>query len=123
MQQVTKYLKRMWGGGERDALRVLVEEFAQKFEYGEIAVNPANLAAGAAAQTAVALPSGSIGANGDLIFVQPPADLEAGLVPMGAVISGGNIQVRLYNPTAAGIDGASKTWTYLIEKPGKLSVL
>lgn len=121
MIQATVSVVRRWGTSAREFMKALFDA-VNAHKYGEVAVNPANLGAGAAAETQVALPAGTAAA-GDLVFVQPPFDLEAGLVCLGARISAADtLQIRLYNPTAAAIDGAQKTWTYYVVTPSKLVV-
>lgn len=75
-------------------------------------VNPASLAAGAVANTAITI-AGIL--STDLVVAIPPVDLEAGLVPQGVNVSAADtLQVRLYNPTAGAVDGAAKTWQFLV---------
>jgi len=45
------------------------------------------------------------------------SDLEAGLVPVAAYVPAANtLRIRLYNPTAAAIDGVSRTWAWFAFK-------
>ena len=49
----------------------------------------------------------------DLVEAIPPADLEAGVVPILCRVSAANtVILRLHNPTAGTVNGASKTWTF-----------
>lgn len=122
MIQPVKQVVRTWGTSALEAAKAFFDGF-NAVKFGEVNINPAALAAGATAETAVALPAGTAAA-GDLVFVQPPQALEAGLVPIGARISAADtLSVRLYNPTAAALDGAALTWTYLIVTPPRLAVV
>ena len=81
---------------------------------GTVSVDPASLAAGAKASTTAAV-TGIDPTTCFLVQFTPPAALETGLVPIAARISATDtIQVDLYNPTAGAIDGASRSWEYLI---------
>jgi hypothetical protein len=83
-------------------------------KFASVSVDPASLAAGAAANTDVALPAGTAPV-GSRVFVEAPATLEAGLVLLSASIPAADtLRLRLYNPTAAAIDGAARTWHALI---------
>lgn len=79
---------------------------------GTVAVDPASIAAGASAETAVTITGV---AAGDIVILEPPASLESGLVAdgVGRVSAADTVQVRLTNASAAAIDGASLTWRYL----------
>lgn len=111
IQAVRKILRKF--AFDPDPQKALVEEL-NKIKYGEVAVNPANVGAGAVLNVDVALPAGTA-AVGDLVFVAPPIALEAGLVAQAASIPvADTLRIRLYNPTAGGIDGANLTWTYLL---------
>lgn len=95
----------------------LTQQVAAGIRYGEVVVDPGNLNAGAEIEVQVALPAGEAPKGNELVFVQPPADgsLEAGLVPLGARISGADtLRIKLRNVSAGAIDGAAKTWTYLV---------
>lgn len=79
---------------------------------GSVAVDPASIAATTCTETSVTV-SGA--AAGDIIVMNPPASLEAGLCFSGAGVSAANtVQVRLCNVTGSGVDGASRTWTYTL---------
>jgi hypothetical protein len=81
---------------------------------GTVAIDPASLGAGAKASSTATV----VGLDPTTCFLvqfTPPAALETGLVPIAARVSATDtIQVDLYNPTAAPIDGASRSWEYLI---------
>lgn len=75
-------------------------------------VNPASINGGALGTTAVTV-AGVVA--GDMIVMEPPAALEAGLVPISAIVTGANtVTVTLYNPTGAPVDGAARDWTFLV---------
>lgn len=78
---------------------------------GTVAIDPPSIAS-ATRGTATAAIAGV--APGDLVLLEPPATLEAGLLYVGhTVTAAGTVTVMLYNPTAAAVDGASRTWRYL----------
>lgn len=79
--------------------------------FGTVTVDAGSVGAGAV--LAVSVTMASVGA-GDMVVLFPPTTLEAGLVVQGAVVgAAGSATVRIYNSTAAPIDPASATWTYL----------
>jgi len=79
---------------------------------GTVAVNPAVIAANTQAETAVTITGA---ATGDVVIMNPPASLEAGLVYSHARVSAADtVRVGLGNITGSPVDGASLTWTYLI---------
>lgn len=82
-----------------------------KILIGTVVVDPAEIAAGAKGTTAVTV-TGVVA--GDIVTVNPPAALEAGLIPAGAYVSGPDeVTIVLFNPTGAPVDGASRTWGYM----------
>ena len=79
---------------------------------GTVAVDPAEIAANTRAETQVTITGA---ATGDIVIMNPPAALEAGLVFSHARVSAANtVQVGLGNITGSPIDGASLTWSYAI---------
>jgi hypothetical protein len=79
-------------------------------------VDPASVAAGAAANTDVTV---SAARTGDFVIARPPVALAAGLIVTSAdVVTDGTIRVRVYNPTAGAIDIASGQWSFLLIKEG-----
>jgi len=81
-----------------------------KIRQGIVSVDPPSIAAGASANVDVTVPYLSVG---DKVIVECADDLEAGLVPQAAwVPSTGTLRIRLYNPTAAAIDGAARSWLW-----------
>lgn len=122
MIQPTKQVVRTWGMSTVELTQGLFDA-TNSFRFGEVSINPPAIAAGTAAEVAVVLPAGTAQA-GALVLVQPPAALEVGLVPVGARISiADTLSVKLYNPTAAAIDGAALTWTYLIITLARLTLV
>lgn len=112
MIKATLKVLRKWAF-DPDPLKALVEEL-NKIKYGEVAVNPASIAAGAEGDTVVALPAGTAAA-GNVLLMQPPATLEAGLYLRRAWVSATDqITLTLRNETAGAIDGANLTWTYVL---------
>lgn len=60
---------------------------------------------------------------GDYLAMQPPSNLEAGLVPIAAwVTEAGKAKVRIYNPTAAAVTGVGRSWNLLTLTPSKREV-
>jgi len=78
---------------------------------GSVSVDPPSIAAGTAVNVTATV-AGLTTAHKVIAVCQ--ADLEAGLVPIAIYASAANtLTIRLYNPTAAAIDGASRSWFYL----------
>jgi len=76
-------------------------------------IDPPSIAAGTSTNVDVTVTGRGLVTTDRLIAI-PPDDLEAGLVfRMTEVPADDTVRVRLYNPTAAAIDGASKTWTFI----------
>jgi len=78
---------------------------------GTVSVDPASIAAGASGNTDVTV-TGLTTAHRVVAACQDV--LEAGLVPQATYCSAANtLRIRLFNPTAAAVDGAARTWFYL----------
>lgn len=76
-----------------------------------VAIDPPSISAGSASNVDVSVTGRDLSTT-DLIIPIPPTDLEAGLVPITAIVTAANtLRVRLYNPTTSAIDGSSRTWT------------
>lgn len=76
-----------------------------------VSVNPASLAATTSAETSVSVPCNF----NDVVLVQVPASLEVGLAFSGVRVSAANtIALRLTNVTSGAIDGAARTWTFIV---------
>jgi len=74
-------------------------------------VDPPSIGAGASANVDVTV-SGLTTSHKVVVMCQ--AALEAGLVPQAASVPSANtLRIRLYNPTASPIDGASLSWFYM----------
>lgn len=88
--QTKKSVKRQWAKGDYELLRYLA---SRPPLFGEVAIDPADLAGAAQAETSVSIATGLpidpetgvavIIKSTDAVFVMPPAALEAGLVPIG----------------------------------------
>lgn len=83
-------------------------------------VDPASIAAGAVANVDVNVNGLNLGYS---VVAFPPIDLEAGLVPQAVdVVDVGagvlRIRQRIYNPSAAAVDGASKRWRWALISEG-----
>jgi len=83
----------------------------KNLKIGAVTVDPPSIAAGAAANVDVTVE----GLTTDhKVIAMCQGDLEAGLVPLAAYVSAANtLRIRLYNPTAAAIDGAARPWFYI----------
>jgi hypothetical protein len=78
---------------------------------GTVSVDPPSIAATTSATFTVTLTCAAT----DKIILIPPSTIEAGLIFQGANITAANtVTIRMYNYTAAAIDGAALTWTYIL---------
>lgn len=78
---------------------------------GTVAVDPPSINASTRG-TATATIAGV--AAGDLLILEPPSALEAGLLYVGHYVSAANtVTIMFYNPTGTAVDGASRSWRYL----------
>jgi len=78
---------------------------------GTVAVDPASIAAGASGNTDVTV-TGLTTSHKVIAMCQDA--LEAGLCPQAAYVPAADtLRIRLFNPTAAAIDGASRSWLYI----------
>jgi len=77
--------------------------------YQEVAVDPAQINAGACGETTVLIASLQ---QGDMVVMSYPASLEDGLVYSGTRIIGNNqLNIRLCNHTGGNVNGAARTWS------------
>jgi len=80
-----------------------------RLEIKTFTLDPASIAANSEGTETVTIPGLT---SGDLVLVQPPSDLDAGLVFKGATVTDDDeLSITLANVTASPVDGASKTWT------------
>ena len=78
-------------------------------------VDPASIAGATSSNTTVTVPGGAELLSTDQIVAIPPATLENGLGCVGAYYaSATTLTLRLVNATAGAIDGAAKTWTFMV---------
>jgi len=78
---------------------------------GTVSVDPPSIGAGASANVDVTV-TGLTTSHRVVAMCQDA--LEAGLVPQAAYVPSANtLRIRLYNPTAGAIDGASRSWFYI----------
>lgn len=78
---------------------------------GTTSLNPASIAATTRGSVTFTLTGA---AAGDLIHMQPPADVNDDLIFVGAEVTSANtVTVYLYNPTVGAIDDAATTWRYI----------
>jgi len=84
------------------------------FMIGLVVADPPSIAAGAAAN----IDLGVTGLTVDhFVTAECQDELEAGLVPIAVYVPSADVlRIRLYNPTAAAIDGASRNWRYVAIK-------
>lgn len=80
-----------------------------------LAVDPANQAGAGTFKTALAFPAGTFSALAILV-ADPPSDLEANLAVGGVIVTGADAASLTLHALAA-IDGASKTWRFLVLEP------
>ena len=76
---------------------------------GTQSVDPANITAGAIGTITITA-TGVLAT--DLVAVEAPATLAAGLVVQGIQVTANTITVKLMNTTAGAIDDTAKTWTW-----------
>jgi len=78
---------------------------------GTVDVTPGSVGAGASVNLDVSV-AGLTTSHRVIVMCQ--GELEAGLVPQAAYVPvDGTLRIRLYNPTAAAVTGATLTWFYL----------
>ena len=83
---------------------------------GTVDVNPASLATLTSGETTVTITGAAVG---DIVVMNVPASLETGLAFSGARVSAADtVAVRLTNVTAGSVDGANRTWGYMLVKKG-----
>lgn len=51
---------------------------------------------------------------GDLVIGIPPVTMTGALAPVTCIAGAGTVTVRIANASAAAIDGAALTWTFII---------
>lgn len=76
-------------------------------------VDPASIATGVAANTAVAITGVAVD---DVVQAVPPAALEA-LAVQSARAGANTVTLRLVNATAGAVDAASATWQFYVTRP------
>lgn len=78
---------------------------------GAVAVDPGSIATTVRGEVDVAISGVAVG---DAVVMNPPSDLEATLVYAGCRAKAADtVTLFLYNKSGGGVDGASKTWTYM----------
>jgi len=83
----------------------------KNFMMGTVNVDPPSIGAGAATDVTATVTGLT---TGHKVLVSCQGALEVGLVPQGARASAANtLAIRLYNPTAAAVDGTTKEWLYI----------
>ena len=81
------------------------------FLTGTVSVNPPSILTGAAGSVAVTITG--VAAT-DIVVLEPPTDLEAGLCVKGHVVTADTVTIYFANHTAGTVDGAAKNWKYKI---------
>jgi hypothetical protein len=83
--------------------------------YGTVSVDPPNIGGNASNAFTVTITGVE---PGDLVFLTPPSDIEGGLVFQGANVTAANtVTIRMRNVTGGGINGAPRTWSYMVIRP------
>lgn len=78
---------------------------------GTVSVDPANITAQSRGSIAVTVAGVAVG---DIVILQPPTALNAGLAYAGCVVTGADtLTIFLANLTGSGIDDGANSWTYL----------
>lgn len=77
---------------------------------GTVAIDPANQGAGGVFAETFTLQGAEVG---DIVFVIPPNTLEADLSLQGAAVTSANT-VTVQLKADAAVDGASRTWAFLL---------
>jgi len=78
---------------------------------GTVSIDPASISTVSRAATTFTLAGAK---TGDILVMNPPADLNDDLLFVGCAVTGDNEgTVYLYNPTGGSVNDTAKTWTYL----------
>lgn len=111
------YPNRSLGRFERmDALQIgLSGSVVTKLVNGAVVVDPASIAAATTGETDVTITGAEVG---DVVLMEPPSTLNAGIVAQSVcrVSAADTIKLRLGNLTAGAIDVLSATWRYTLIK-------
>ena len=92
------------------ALQIGDNDMVYGIEFGTVSIDPASINATTRGATTFTLTGA---ATTDIIIVNPPATLNDDLIFAGAAVtSADTVTIYLYNPTGAGIDQASATFSY-----------
>ena len=78
---------------------------------GTVSVTPPSLTTGITGT--VAIPIAGVKAK-DIVVLEPPTALEAGLVFNGVIVGNGTVTALFYNPTAGTVTGIARNWTYKV---------
>ena len=93
------------------AISINGTSFVRGFTTGTATLDPASILATTKGSVTFTLMGAQVG---DVIIMQPPATLEAGLLHIGAAVTSANtVSVYLFNDTGSPVDGASLAWVYL----------
>ncbi len=83
--------------------------------YGTVSVDPPSINANSSSTFTVSIAGVNVG---DLVLLTPPSNMEADLVFQGAdVTAGGTVTIRIRNVSGAVVDGAARTWKYIVIRP------
>lgn len=80
---------------------------------GTVAIDPPSIGAGAVGTVSVTI--AGVKAT-DIVSLEAPATLEAGLIPKTWRAKTNGVDLDILNYTGGAIDGASRTWTYKIQR-------
>jgi len=78
---------------------------------GTISITPPSLTTGLITTSTITIAGAK---STDIVVLEPPDTLEAGIVPRGVTATNGGAKINWYNPTAGTVTGAAKTWSYKI---------
>lgn len=107
MAQVNRITR---GEASVGALQIGTNDMVYGVDFGTVAIDPASIAATTRGATTFTLTGA---ATTDILIVNPPATLNDDLLFVGAAITAADTAtIYLYNPTGAGIDQASATFSY-----------
>jgi hypothetical protein len=84
--------------------------------YVDVTYDPASVSTVTTAEQDVTVPG--VRATDVLLYVQPPAALNAGLGVVGGRVKQANtVTIRIMNTTAGSLDAASGTWRFVFGRP------
>lgn len=82
----------------------------RKLDVGTVVLNPGSATTNSVVVVTFTLTGAAVG---DVVVVNPPAAIEAGLIATAFVSAANTVTVRVANITAGTVDAASATWSYV----------